>query len=274
MKPGIKHILLVAPGLAGVLIFYVIPFFISVCYSFTTITLDLNFTGINNFISVLSNDYFRLALSNTLEMTVVIVPVTVFTSLMAALLFAKGSKINKPIRLALIIPVLLPSAAVIFFWKMVFPGDIFSGEITEEFIRLPVYLLFIWKNTGLNMVLFIAGFHSIPAVIYEAAELDGASAAKKHIYITLPLISPILLLATMITTVNSFRIFKEIYLLYGSYPAESIYTLQNYMNNHFLKMSYQNLSTAAVIFFVIIFVSISAGFKIIDSVNRVTGRLM
>ena len=78
----------------------------------------------------------------------------------------------------------------------------------------------------------------------------------------------------MITTVNSFRIFKEIYLLYGSYPAESIYTLQNYMNNHFLKMSYQNLSTAAVIFFVIIFVSISAGFKIIDSVNRVTGRLM
>ncbi len=259
MKLKGKYILLLIPGLAGVMIFYVIPFFASVYYSLVEGTFSSKFAGISNYVSIFSNRYFRLALANTLEFTSVAVPATVFISFIVALLLVSRVKKFLAVRMAFIVPVLLPSAAVIFFWQMIFPDGIFSGMVTGKLVWLPVYLLFIWKNTGLNMILFIAAFASIPADIYEAAALDGASALKKHFYITTPLVMPATLFVIMITTVNSFRIFKEIYLLYGSYPAESMYTLQNYMNNHFLKMNYQNLAAAAIIFFLIVYAIVAAG---------------
>ena len=98
-------------------------------------------------------------------------------------------------------------------------------------------------------VLLTAAMSKVPKEVYEAAAIDGASPRTVRLKITLPLISPTLLFVGVLSFVNSLKIFKESYLFYNTdYPPDSAYMLQNYMNNHFYKLNYENLSAAAVMF--------------------------
>ena len=122
-----------------------------------------------------------------------------------------------------------------------------------EALRTPVILLFMWKNLGFCMIIFLAALQAIPESLYEYATLEGASFLRQTFTITLPMIVPSAFLVFILCWINAFRIFKEVYFIGGAYPEESLYTLQNYMNNMYGKLNYQNVTTAAYSFAVIVF---------------------
>jgi multiple sugar transport system permease protein len=102
------------------------------------------------------------------------------------------------------------------------------------------------------MVLFLAGLGNIPKDYYEAAWMDNASSLQVFRHITLPCLLPTGILALIMSIINSFKIFREIYLITGSYPNEDIYTLQHFMNNMFASLNYPRLTSATVILVFII----------------------
>ncbi|WP_242848803.1 carbohydrate ABC transporter permease [Syntrophomonas palmitatica] len=97
------------------------------------------------------------------------------------------------------------------------------------------------------MILFLAALQNVPRELYEAAYIDGAGPGQRFINVTLVHIVPTAFFVFIISIINSFKVFREVYLISGSYPHESIYMLQHYMNNMFMALDYQKLSAAAVI---------------------------
>ena len=107
--------------------------------------------------------------------------------------------------------------------------------------------------------------------VYEAAVLDGAHGVKLFTKITMPLISPTLYFVGVLSFVNSLKIFKESYLFYNSsYPPNTAYMIQNFMNNHFQKLNYQTLSTAVVIFTLVMAVIIFLLYKLENKMSEGT----
>ena len=107
--------------------------------------------------------------------------------------------------------------------------------------------MFLWKNLGYNMILFMSALSGIPHDIIEVADLEGASSWYKFIHIKLRYLSPTILFVLILSLINSFKIFREVYLLTGNYPYDKLYMLQHFMNNTFESLDYQKLSAAAII---------------------------
>jgi multiple sugar transport system permease protein len=106
------------------------------------------------------------------------------------------------------------------------------------------------------MILFMSALANVPQPLLEAAAVDGASAFRRFWQIKLRFISPTLLFVTILSLLNSFKVFREVYLLTGDYPYKSLYLLQHFMNNTFKSLDYQKLSAAALIIALIITVII------------------
>lgn len=246
-----KVFFLCIPGLLGFLIFYLIPFFKSLWYAFINDTYHREFVWFQNFQTVLQNRYFRLALKNTAIFSVVGVTLLLLISFFLALGLSTVVKKTHFIKNAFLLPMLLPTISAIFAWQKVFDSDLYfswmkSGAGILE--ALPVYVLYIWKNTGMNVLLLTAAFTGLPEEVLEATELDGARGWKRLRYITLPLIAPTLFFVWILSFVNSMKIFKESFLFFESgYPPDAAYTIQYYMNNHFQKLNYHNLACASTI---------------------------
>ena len=108
-------------------------------------------------------------------------------------------------------------------------------------------MLYLWKNLGYNMILFMAALANVPQELLEAADVEGAPGWYKFFAIKLRYLSPTVLFVTILSMINSFKVFREIYLLTGKYPYEGLYMLQHFMNNTFASLDYQKLSAAAVL---------------------------
>ncbi|NLC68327.1 MAG: sugar ABC transporter permease [Clostridiaceae bacterium] len=272
-----KNILLIIPGAAGFIFFYIVPFIYSFYYAMIDNAFNRKFIGLNNFIMVLSNKYYRLALKNTFEFTGIGVPLLVLLSFILALLLASRGRVSTFFRAPFVLPILIPSAAVVAVWQVIFNKDShvmtwISSEVLKlgeiGLYRFPVLMFFTWKNTGFNLILFLAGFLNIPRELYEACEVEGAGWIRKHLHITFPLLLPTTFFVIIISIINSFKIFKEVFLLYGSYPSETIYFVQHYMNNHFNKLNYQNLTSGAIIFALMVYILVVIGYKIENKLSE------
>lgn len=250
-KWNVKCILCLFPSLMGTAIFFVIPYIRVLYYSLIDNQFRRNFVGLDNYIRTLRNEYFLLALKNSLLLIVICVPLLIVLALVISLALSYGIKQVGKTRFAFVLPMVIPTAGIVVIWRSIFGGN--------ETV-LPVYLLFIWKNIGICIVLLTAAFTSIEKSIYEAARLDGANSFILHRKITIPMIAPTLLFTALLSIVNSFRIFKESYLYYGTnYPPDHSYTLQYYMNNNFLKLDYQSLASSAVLTSVLVLVIVLIG---------------
>ncbi len=239
-----SDLLLLLPSLCGFTAFYIVPFLYSLYYAFTENAFSDKFVGFGNFKMLLENEYFRLAAWNTFRFSVLAVPICMLFSFTVAMLIAHFAAKSGLIRSAFFLPVVLPSAVIAGIWNAYFSDVVpFTSLLT----------LFLWKYSGLNITLILTAFLTIPHEQYEAASLDGASAWQKTWSVTLPNILPSLFFTLILTVVNSLKIFRESYLLYGYYPDESVYMLQNYLNNHFSKLNYQNIGAAAVLFAVVVY---------------------
>jgi multiple sugar transport system permease protein len=257
-------LLFIAPGLIGFIMFYIWPFIISVGYAFVSKPIGGEFVGFENFISLVQSDAYTGGLYNTLIFMGVCIPLNMTLSLVLALLINKSGKYKPAFTLVFLIPLVIPSGSTVFFWKMLFAPDGYINNIIKyagltpvswletNSSRYVILFIFVWKNLGYNMILFLAGLSNIPREYYEAAAADGGSASKVFLRITLPCLLPTTVLITIMSIVNSFKVFKEIYMLMGNYPHESVYMLQHFMNNNFFSLSYPRLTTAMTILVVMI----------------------
>ena len=264
-------LLFLLPGLIGFVIFFIWPFIISLGYSFMESLrfpmdkpIDSVFVGFKNYLDLFKNESYLMSLRNTLIFMGICVPLNIVLSLLAAVMINKVSRYKEIFVLIFLIPLVIPSGSMIFFWKALFATDgylnyilsLFSisevNWLESEITRYVIVFIFIWKNLGYNIVLFIAGINNIPKLYYEAATVDGAGAVKSFFDITLSNLIPTFVLVTIMSIINSFKVFKEIYLLTGSYPHESIYMLQHFMNNMFYSLNYPKLTTATSILVLII----------------------
>ena len=116
----------------------------------------------------------------------------------------------------------------------------------SDYGRYVVILLFLWKNIGYNMILFIAALANVPKTVLEMAMIEGAGSLRIFFQFKLRYISPTIVFVTILSLINSMKIFREVYLLTGHYPYDSLYLLQHFMNNMFERLDYQKLSAAAI----------------------------
>ncbi|MEG1661510.1 MAG: sugar ABC transporter permease, partial [Clostridiales bacterium] len=119
--------------------------------------------------------------------------------------------------------------------------------LKSQYDQVVVIILFLWKNLGYNMILFMAALSNIPRDLLEVADVEGASPLFKFLHIKLRFLSPTILFVTILSLINSFKVFREVYLLTGNYPYEGLYMLQHFMNNTFSSLDYQKLSAAALL---------------------------
>lgn len=254
------------PSLAGFLVFFLIPFAISIYYCFTKGIGRLEFAGLKNFRDLLGSSSFILASRNTFIFNLINVPLIMLLSLLFAMLLNQKLKGLAYFRMFFILPLVVPVASVIIVWQIAFSeygvlnGLLSSlGVASADWIKSQwapgiLSMVYIWKNCGYNIVLFMAGLGNIPAEYYETARIDGAGPFTCFRKITLPFLIPSGFFVLIISIINSFKVFREAYLLAGSYPHESIYMLQHFMNNNFYSLSYQRLTTAAFLMTVLVVV--------------------
>jgi multiple sugar transport system permease protein len=117
--------------------------------------------------------------------------------------------------------------------------------------------LYILKSVGYNVILFLSGLNMIPRELYETAELEGAGAVNQTLHITLPLIVPTVFFVFIISVMNCFRSFREVFILGGDHPHSSICMLPHFINNNMKNLNYQRLAVASVL--VVAVIAVVAG---------------
>lgn len=264
----IKGAAFMAPSALGILTFFVIPFMVIIYYSMVDNPVRRNFVGFDNFISLITNSAFKEAAFNTLVFSLIAVPAAVILSLLLAMLLDMGIPGKSRFRTVFLCPLMVPVASVVIVWQVMFHTNGALNEIISVFGANPVdwmnskynvliiLSLFLWKNLGYNMVLFMAAFANIPEDLIEVSRLEGAGAWTIFFKIKLRYLSPTIFFVAVLSLINSFKIFREVYLLTGGYPYGNIYYLQHFVNNQFEALNYQKLSTAAVIMSIVMVIII------------------
>jgi multiple sugar transport system permease protein len=253
-KSGLYFIL---PGLLGVLIFYIIPFFLSLYYTFTKGISDIQFVGLSNFRELFNNPAFLLAAKNTLKFIIIGVPIVTMLSLSLSIMMSE--KLYRFPRWAMLSPMIVPVASALMGWQVVLGNNGIVNEILvffnnqsvsffgEDNAMKTLILIYIIKNTGYMLIIFTGAITSLEKEYKEAFLLDSNSNLIYAAKIVVPLIAPIIFFVVILSIINSFSMFREVYALYGNTPPNTAYLLQNFMNNNFYKLNYQRLSTAAFI---------------------------
>lgn len=232
------------PLIALFLAFYVLPLFMTAYYSTVKSAFDHTFVGLQNYIKVFGNRYFRMAVQNTCLFALCAVPLGWLLAFILALCMDHLPKWIGLFAGMLIVPMLLPVSALLPVWEMLFPS--------AEQAFFSVLTLFLWKYTGFAALLLLSGIRTVPRSCLEAARLDGANGMQVICRMVLPIMRDQAFFVLMLVLVYSFRVFKECYLLYGSYPPDHMYLMQHYINNHFYKLNYQNMTVAAMCMLLII----------------------
>jgi len=275
-KDFARSLCFLSPSLLGVAVFFIVPFGVVVYYSLIDGVGSRNFVGLDNFIKLFQNSAFLMASRNTLAFSLLAVPLAVVLPIVLALMLEERIPLKSQFRTFFLSPMMVPVASVVLIWQVLFN---YNGTVNEllavfgadkidwlqsDYCRVVVVLLFLWKNLGYNMILFMAGLANIPKELLEVADVEGASEWYKFFAIKLRYLSPTVLFVTILSLINSFKVFREVFLLTGSYPYEKLYLLQHFMNNTFRSLDYQKLSAAAVVMAVVMVVLIALLFKVED----------
>lgn len=258
------------PSFLGMLIFFIIPFGVVVYYSFISGALDHSFAGLKNYISVIQNGAFKIAVKNTAVFSALSVPLAVILALALALMLEARIPFKSQFRTFFLSPMMVPIASIILVWQVLFHDNGVVNEVLKAFGQDKIYwfssnasllvivILFLWKNLGYNMILFMAALSNIPKDLLETATMEGAGPFAKFFRIKLPFLSSSIVFVAILSLINSFKVFREVYLLTGDYPYDSLYLLQHFMNNTFQSLDYQKLSSAAIVICLIMALIIGA----------------
>lgn len=228
-------------SLAGVLIFVLIPFADVIRRSFMTV-MSGEFARFNNYQIVINNQAFRLAVKNTLHFVSVAIPLVVVIGLTAALVLNKIQEI-RIIKSLYLFPMAMPTATVVIVWRMFFYQQNFDSLVIS----------YLWKNTGYTIVLWLAGIAGIPNELIEASKVDGANRLQCLIFVKLPCLKGSIYTIVILSFLNSMKIYREAYLVGGSYPKKDIYLLQHTFNNWYVNLEFDKMAAASVLVAIVLF---------------------
>lgn len=261
-EKGIYYLL---PGLLGIGIFYVIPFIRSIGYTFTEGVGSPQFVGLKNFTDLMHNPVFLRAVGNTFAFIGAAVPLLLLLSLYLSYSMLGGR--HSFVRTALLIPLVVPSSTLMLGITQMF-GEYGLFHTLALRLSLPpvdfmnehafsiVVLIYLLKNVGYMTIILNGAMSAVPGEYEEAYRLDSSSRAGFIRHIMLPLIMPLVFFVILLSVMNSLKIYREVFALYGDTPPLSVYMLQHFMNNNFFKLNYQRLSAAAFLLILVLTVFI------------------
>ena len=255
--------LFITPSILGVLVFVLLPFLDVFGRSFQT-AVTSRFVGFQNYKTIFANQAFRLAVRNTFRFTLICIPLLVVIGLMIALSVSrlKSAGIIKSLYL---FPLAMPTATIVIVWKIVFYKQGFLNllltrfgewtglwdEVHKDYLGSSasfwvLVFSYIWKNAGYTIVLWLAGILGIPHELTEAAQVDGANERQCFFKVVLPNLRGSLYTIVILSFLNSFKIYREAYLVAGAYPEQDMYLLQHLFNNWFVNLDFDKMAAATV----------------------------
>jgi multiple sugar transport system permease protein len=272
--------LFVAPALAIIGLFFVVPVAAGFVLSLTDFDIyaladlrNLRFVGLDDYRALLATPLFWQALGNTLYFVVVGVPLSIAASLGAALLLESGlARFKGLFRTALFAPVVTTLVAVAVIWRyllharygLIDYGLHWLGVPAIDWLgdphwAMPAIIVFaVWKNFGYNMIIFVAGLQTIPEDLYEAARIDGAGAWARFRHVTLPGLTPVVLLVSLLTIAGYLQLFAEPYVMTQGGPAQSTVSVLYFMYEQGFK--WWNLGMASAVAFLLFVLMLAVTF--------------
>ncbi len=282
LKSQWKGFLFLLPSLMGICLFYILPYWTIFHYSVQNNPIQKEFVGLSNYSALMKNQAFSQAVMNTASVTVL----GVFMILPLSLFFAefldnrKKWKLVSWVRTCMLSPMVVPAACIVMVWEALYNRQGIMNQILNAFgvesilwmqsgwSKLVMISLFLWKYIGYNMIVFEAALAEIPNDQLEVARLEGAGNWIIFLKIKLRSISPTLLFLTLLSVMNSLKIFREVYLLSGDYPDKHMYLLSHFLNNTLRTLDYQKMSAAAILFSLAMIVIIGVLFLLEQYVGK------
>ena len=228
-KEKMIGVLFILPLFIGLTIFYIIPFFQTLFYSFTDLGAFGRYTTVNanNYIRLVKDNEVKKALLNTLKIVIVTVPIITFLSIILSILLNEKIKFVRIYRVLYIIPSIMMPSLVALIWRWLLNAD--YGLINnmlkslslptpnwlsdKKYVLFSVIAVYIWSKVGYNTIIFLSGLKDIPECFYEAASLDGAGSISKFFNITLPLLLPSIFFVVITSFIESFQVFDLIFIM-------------------------------------------------------------
>lgn len=260
-KENIFSYIFIGPQLIGFLCFVAFPLFFSIylCFSYWNF-IDLPvYVGGENFAAVFRDPIFWKSMGNTLIYICIVVPLTLLTSLILALLTNRKLPFMKFYRAAFFLPMVTSTVAISMVWLFIYQpyGGVLNTILegvgisnpphwlqNEFWARFAVSIVMIWLKIGYYYIIFDAGLKNIPTELYEAAEIDGANAFTKIKNITLPMLSSVMFFVSVMLFIDVFNMFNEVYIMTAGGPNYSTYTLSMYI--YFYAFTEFDMGRAAV----------------------------
>lgn len=261
----IKKYRFLSPLIIGLLLFLIIPM----------IQVFLESLSIDQYQGVVKSNAFWLAIKNTSKFSIIAYTLLIVLGISLAIIIEIMNRKTVFIFSCLLLPYVLPVSTVVQVWRMFFErAGLLNHFLLERGLESVswlesywafwvVLILFIWRNLGLFTLVFYYGLKTIPKIYYEVAEIEGAKWFQKIIHITLVQLIPFIFFNTILFMINGFKIFREIYMLSGDYPDESVYMIQHYLNNLFTSFNLDRLSSATILFLLGYAILISIGYFLI-----------
>jgi ABC-type sugar transport system permease subunit len=260
-------------------IFLAFPILASFVLSFTSFGLkDLanpvgsTVVGLKNYVDLFSDPVFWTALFNTFYFVIVGVPLTLVFGLLIATALNRGvSRFRTVFRVGYYLPVITSIVAIAVVWRFLLDPDVglinmalgglgINGPawLADPVLAMPsIIAMAVWRNLGFAMIVFLAGLQAIPAMLYEAAAIDGAGRWQGFRYVTLPMLRPTILFMTVITTIGYLQLFEEPFVMTGGGPLNKTLSITMYMYQQGFTFFHQGFasSIAYVLFVIVAFVA-------------------
>jgi len=230
-----------APNLLGFLSFTLIPIGASLVLSFYEWPLlgEAVFAGLDNFVRLFTRDpVFWQVTGNTIYFVVSYVALNLLVSLVFAVWLTSKIRAKGFLRFVFFLPVVSPMIANAVVWRLLYAPEegliagvfrYFTGSNGPNWLGSSEWAMPVWAGFGYNMIIFIAGLESIPVSLYEAAVIDGSGWWRRLISITLPMLTPSIFFATVMTIISSLQVFAQPFVLTGGGPGVSTTTLVYYL---------------------------------------------
>lgn len=265
-----KRLLFLLPGVSGVLLFYLLPFLEVVRRSFLKSGSGA-FVGIDNYREVFENGAFALAVRNTFLYMAVGVPLLMGISLVLSMLL-RNLLFRRRLVSAMLLPMAVPAAVMVLTLQILIDRQgVVNGALTkvsEQIAAFPAFSAidylntgwalavvvcsFLWKNTGYMVILWLAGLAALPKEVEEAAQVDGANRWQNWHYIIRPGLSGSFFTIGMLSVLQIFKSYREVWMVAGSYPQEHIYFLQHLLQNWYLKLEFDRMAALTVILSIVL----------------------
>jgi len=233
------------PSMGGLLLFTLVPMVGSLVISFFAwpVLGERTFTGLDNFRQLFVEDpIFRQVMLNTVVFVLAYVPLNLAVSMGLAVWMSPRIKARGLYRLLFFIPTVTPMVANALVWRLLLqPGGVFDNAAQSVGLQAPNFLgdtrwamaslilMSVWQGFGYNMLVFSAGLDAIPETILEAAAIDGAGPWRRFWSVTLPMMSPAIFFAMVMTLITSFQVFVQPYILTNGGPGVTTTTMVLYL---------------------------------------------